>query len=174
MIKGIEVMNVMPNRYMDVDFLPVDVTANTFVHLLTKAAAPPPTTGNSRVVHMVNPINLPWNKFLSILKSPEVGLQFDIVKPEEWLECIEKNPDPKQNPVIKLKGYFEEVYGYTGQPSEGKEQAKATTAPHKPALEVKYDTRETLRLVQSMHYELNSTFWAKVLHVWRDSGFMRK
>lgn len=136
MIKAIETLRAMPDHYMSVDSLPVDVVAETMTTLLTSAPLPGETEAereNTRVAHLVNPVELPWLDFLKILQSPDLGLpKFRVIKAREWLRLLEESsPDPVANPIKKLQGYFTDMYTAEEVP---------TTKVEPQALEAKFET----------------------------------
>jgi len=171
MIKATETLGAMPDRYMSVDALPVDIVASTITSLLTDvhhadAARSLRNSGSSHLcmAHLVNPIALPWLEFLRILQSPDLHLHFQIVGPLEWLQRLENStPDPVANPIKKLQGFFVEMYA--GGSDEGGEEAPA---------EVKFETKHTAQLVPSMRYNLEHSFWLKVIGYWREIGFLQQ
>ncbi|ELR20147.1 NADbinding domain 4 domain containing protein [Acanthamoeba castellanii str. Neff] len=170
MIKAIETLRAMPDHYMSVDSLPVDVVAETMTTLLTDAQLPGETEAerkNTRVAHLVNPVELPWLDFLKILQSPDLGLpKFRVVKARKWLRLLEESsPDPVANPIKKLQGYFADMYTA---------EEVTTTKAESQGLEAKFETVRTTQLVPSMHYNLNHDFWCKVIGHWRDIGFLQR
>lgn len=162
MIKATEMLKAMPNRYMKVDF---DVVVATMTTLLADVHQPDATDNsvspNTRVAHVVNPIQLKWIDFLRILIY--VGLDFHIVSAGEWLSLLEEStPDPVANPIKKLQGYLTNIYA----PQKKAEAGEGST-------ELTFDTEHTRELVPGMQYDLSPSYWSRIIHYWRSIGFLK-
>jgi hypothetical protein len=91
------------------------VTADTILDIVglngeMSAEAEQTLSDPSVVFHVQNPRPFHWTRdLLPALKS--AGLQFEIVKQREWVKMLrDSNPDPIQNPTIKLLDFFAEKY----------------------------------------------------------------
>ncbi|KAI1773294.1 acetyl-CoA synthetase-like protein [Hypoxylon cercidicola] len=110
-------LKALPILHEDVSWLPVDTLATSLLELdQTLRAAPRPCAIDPITppvfYNMVNPALFRWEDLLVSLK--EAGLDFEAVPFEQWLQMLRDDDargNEKQNPAVKLVGYFEQRYG---------------------------------------------------------------
>ncbi|CAG8845341.1 33736_t:CDS:1, partial [Gigaspora margarita] len=110
MIKGAQIMKIMPDSYfLNVDWIPVDVASQSIVDI--SLSAPFVNDGDYvRVNHILNPKQVTWNEFLKSLQQS--GIDFKIVSNKEWLNTLLNTPEYQnvdKNPVAALSGFFEKA-----------------------------------------------------------------
>ncbi|CAG8676807.1 1720_t:CDS:1, partial [Dentiscutata heterogama] len=119
MIKGAQIMKIMPNSYSsNVDWIPLDIASQSIVDI--SLSAPFTKDGDYiRVNHIVNPKQVTWNEFLKSLQQS--GIDFKIVSNKEWLNTLLNTPEYQnvdKNPVAALSGFFEKVMSKSLDKSE--------------------------------------------------------
>ncbi|PRP76018.1 hypothetical protein PROFUN_01734 [Planoprotostelium fungivorum] len=99
-IKGAEFSGKMPDGYSRVDYIPVDVLADSIVEISMK------TRDGTKFRHFVNPVEIPWELFLEYVRNCDIS--FEIVSHSDWVaNLLERRETAEDNPLLKLKGYFE-------------------------------------------------------------------
>ncbi|KAI4840569.1 acetyl-CoA synthetase-like protein [Aureobasidium sp. EXF-8845] len=84
-------------------WLPVDIVANACTEIALSNA-------ESGVMNIVNHASFHWTRDLLPLLS-KAGLPFEAVNQREWIRRLRaSNPDPSQNPSIKLVDFFANKY----------------------------------------------------------------
>jgi thioester reductase-like protein len=84
-------------------WLPVDIVANACTEIALSDA-------ESGVMNIVNHASFHWTRDLLPLLS-EAGLPFETVNQREWIRRLRaSNPDPSQNPSVKLVDFFANKY----------------------------------------------------------------
>ncbi len=103
MIRSAVSIGALPELTDTLTWLPIDVVAQAIVDI---SHAPE----RQDVYHVVNPRSLAWSRdLLPMLAS--AGLKFDTVTPQAWLQRLAtSNPDPAENPTIKLLDFFRSKY----------------------------------------------------------------
>jgi carbohydrate kinase (thermoresistant glucokinase family) len=96
-------MGALPKLGDTVSWLPVDTVAEAVVDISLSEAG-------SVFTNVVNPTMFSWTQDL-LPALRKAGLTFDEVEPKEWIARLRaSNPDPKQNPPIKLVDFFASKY----------------------------------------------------------------
>ncbi|CAG8465168.1 11687_t:CDS:2 [Dentiscutata erythropus] len=117
MIKGAQVMKIMPTSYSSiVDWIPVDVASQSIVDISLNASF---DGDNVRVNHILNPKKTTWSEFLKSLQQS--GIDFRIVSNKEWLNTLLTTPEYQnvdKNPVAALSGFFDNVMSESSHDSE--------------------------------------------------------
>ncbi|KAJ9257377.1 hypothetical protein DTO207G8_2131 [Paecilomyces variotii] len=89
-------------------WLPVDVVADTIIDITF-------STMDSGVSNIINPQSFHWTRDLLPFLH-RAGLEFEELEQREWIQRLRtSNPDPAQNPPIKLVEFFASKYD-TDQP----------------------------------------------------------
>ncbi|CAG8622724.1 11689_t:CDS:2, partial [Racocetra persica] len=158
MIKGAQVMKVMPNSYSsNVDWIPVDVASQSIIDISLNA--PFENDGDYvRVNHILNPKITTWDEFLESLQQS--GIDFKIVSNEEWLNILLNTPEYQnvdKNPVVALSGFFEKAMSESSDKSE----------KHEPLFETHKSVNRSLALsnCQKVDAKLTKLFinnWKKI------------
>ncbi|PUU76469.1 hypothetical protein B9Z19DRAFT_1129686 [Tuber borchii] len=108
-VRSAKTLGALPAPLNDevVSWIPVDVAAGTIIDL---SCLPPATQKGAPVFHVSHPKLLSWNNdFLPALRA--VGLEFESVKPTEWIRRLKAIPqDASVNPEVKLLEFFEGKY----------------------------------------------------------------
>eukprot|EP01097_Dermamoeba_algensis_P004641 TRINITY_DN3003_c0_g1_i2.p1 TRINITY_DN3003_c0_g1~~TRINITY_DN3003_c0_g1_i2.p1 ORF type:complete len:730 (-),score=180.51 TRINITY_DN3003_c0_g1_i2:15-1958(-) len=107
-IKGAQSLGVMPNDYMPINFIPVDLLSKC---VLEFTFAEKTINDNLSVGHFQNPKVESWPYFLSLLS--ECGLDFETISYSDWVAKISNlanNISDSLNPLIKLAGYFQMMH----------------------------------------------------------------
>ncbi|CAG8737264.1 15325_t:CDS:2, partial [Racocetra fulgida] len=119
MIKGAQVMKIMPDSYtLNVDWIPVDMASQSIVDISLNAPFDD-EIDYVRVNHILNPKRITWNEFLKFLNKS--GIDFKIVSNKEWLNTLLKTPEYQnvdKNPVTALSGFFEKTISESSNRSE--------------------------------------------------------
>lgn len=110
-------LKALPILNEEVSWLPVDTLATSLLELdQTLRAAPRPCAIDPITppvfYNMVNPALFAWADLLTSLKA--AGLDFEPVPFADWLQMLRDDDargNEKQNPAVKLVGYFEQRYG---------------------------------------------------------------
>lgn len=93
-----EVLHALPSTFSNTSWLPVDVAADA---ILEVAALPFADAQTTPVWHILMDRSLPWEDALMSLSA--LGLKFDVVEGEEWLNRLRSSSDDlKVNPTKKL------------------------------------------------------------------------
>lgn len=84
------------------------------------------TLPQAQFYNVLHPISFDWtHELLPALRAS--GMKFDAVPVREWLERLERSdPDPKNNPSVKLLRFWQEKYG-TGESHGNKETVRFST-----------------------------------------------
>jgi carbohydrate kinase (thermoresistant glucokinase family) len=100
-----ETIHALPQLEDLVSWTPVDIIAKSVIDLTLA-----PNAGE--VVNVTNPTLSHWTRdLLPLLRQS--GLEFEALKPREWLNRLRNsNPDPKENPPIKLVEFFASKYDH--------------------------------------------------------------
>ncbi|CAG8763448.1 15074_t:CDS:1, partial [Racocetra fulgida] len=118
MIKGAQVMKIMPDSYIsNVDWIPVDIASQSIVEISLNASFDN-NIDYIRVNHILNPKRITWDEFLKSLQKS--GMNFKIVSNKKWLKTL-KTPeyqDVDKNPVAALSGFFEKTISESSNRSE--------------------------------------------------------
>ncbi|KAF8511947.1 L-aminoadipate-semialdehyde dehydrogenase [Hysterangium stoloniferum] len=106
-IKGAQTLGVMPILDESIAWLPVN-TAALIIHQLLSIPEEKHTL-KPLLWHVVQPTQVPWSSILDYLTA--CGLNFKRIPREDWLTTLwASNPDPIQNPTIKLLSFYERKY----------------------------------------------------------------
>ncbi|KAK1997908.1 male sterility protein [Colletotrichum falcatum] len=110
MMAGLDVLSAMPVLQTEVDWLPVDVCAET-VHKAVLSS--PADESPYAVTNLVNPASVSWEELLSLLGEAS-GLEFARVGMREWVSLLEARagsagPWGRQTPALRLLGFFQEM-----------------------------------------------------------------
>lgn len=123
----------MPDIGRDIYWIPIDICSRSIVDLALNVASCDISTGHdSRVYHLMNPRQLSYNDYLECLRL--VGLEFDIVKPKEFLDVLLTEANAS-NPLVRLSSFLEQMY----------QQQEPNQSPKKPTV---FETIETQKLCQ--------------------------
>lgn len=138
----------MPNDGLDIDWIPVDISAAAIVEIGLQDYVQ-----NDTVHHILNPNVIKWSTFLQDLKK--AGLQFEIVDFDHWMENVLKS----NTALVKLSSFFDTLF-----------------ATKNSFLGSKYETKRTE--ARSKHIEscpaLNVKLIRKYLAYWYNIGFLTK
>ena len=157
LIQSSQTLHCLPSRYMDVDYLPVDIVSRTIVQLLLSSARSSITNAASYVDHVVNPRSMSWIKLMRLLQK--IGLSFDVVDPLVWLDALTNTTASiQQVPALKLLNYFTALY---------------MRKDEQPQPSITFDTSDTTSIVPDMEYDLNQQYWSKVIKYWCSQGFLQ-
>jgi hypothetical protein len=96
-------MGALPTLNDTLTWLSIDVVAKVIVEVCHASQ-------RQDVYHVVNPKSFHWTRdLLPMLAS--AGLKFEQVSAQDWLARLAaSNPDPAQNPTIKLLDFFRGKY----------------------------------------------------------------
>ncbi|KAF4341870.1 nonribosomal peptide synthetase [Fusarium beomiforme] len=92
------------------NWLPVDQAAQAVVEVAFASSQ----ASGTPVYHVLNPHNTPtWKEMLDWLASSDVGPEFEVVSPTEWLERLEKawEDESAHHPSQALLGLWKQSYG---------------------------------------------------------------
>ncbi|KEQ69447.1 putative NRPS-like enzyme [Aureobasidium namibiae CBS 147.97] len=107
-------------------WLPVDIVANACTEIALSNA-------DSGVMNIVNHNSFHWTRDLLPLLS-QAGLPFEAVSQREWIRRLRSsNPDPSQNPSVKLVDFFANKYD-NDKPRESLKFATDSAQRHSPSL----------------------------------------
>ncbi|KAI1094916.1 male sterility protein-domain-containing protein [Rostrohypoxylon terebratum] len=113
-----------------VDWIPVDILANTIVELVIHS--PETSQTGATVYHAVNPQPTSWGTLVNTV-AQHLGL--DTVSWDEWIVALRKSgsniEDVAQNPAIKILDFFDSLSNKGYEP-------------------LHFDTRETVRVSQTL------------------------
>jgi carbohydrate kinase (thermoresistant glucokinase family) len=130
MLQAATTINAIPMLDEAPRWLPVDTVATTVLDISLSSTS-------QTVLNVVNPQTFQWTKdLLPCLHS--AGLSFDEVDQREWIRRLRaSNPDPSENPTIKLVEFFASKYdndilkrksmGYITKAAEALSPALAST-----------------------------------------------
>ncbi|PCH34315.1 L-aminoadipate-semialdehyde dehydrogenase [Wolfiporia cocos MD-104 SS10] len=104
--KSAKATGVLPQLGERPQWLPVDIAGHAIVEIMTQEESP-----KAAVYHILNPnLARSWDDVLTGLKK--AGVEFDVVKREEWLDRLSRSdPDGERNPAIKLLAYYRNRFG---------------------------------------------------------------
>ncbi|KAK5679509.1 hypothetical protein LTS10_008330 [Elasticomyces elasticus] len=112
LVTGLKYLKAMPLLEGElVDWLPVDICAQSIVSLLTQTKDSPLASDDakSEVYNLVNPNEIPWTQFLDILEEAS-GVHFTRVSMAEWVSKLQSASScDDQIPGAKLIGFFEDM-----------------------------------------------------------------
>ena len=161
LIQSSQTVHCLPNQLMDVDYLPADIVSSSVVQtMLLRNTSYNDHGKKSYLTRIINSRTVPWMETLNILQS--IGLQFDIVDPNVWLDRLRNVIDVKQVPALKLLDYFTTLYTIQDE----------QTQQHTP-LSGMSDTSDTTTMPPVMEYDLNQQYWSKVIKYWCSQGFLQ-
>ncbi|KAH7311242.1 male sterility protein [Stachybotrys elegans] len=104
-------MGALPRLNDSVSWLPVDTVAQAVIDISLSEAG-------SVFANVTNPRMFSWTQHL-LPALHEAGLTFEEVEPKEWITRLRaSNPDPTQNPTIKLVDFFASKYDKEVTPSK--------------------------------------------------------
>ncbi|KDQ59731.1 hypothetical protein JAAARDRAFT_192204 [Jaapia argillacea MUCL 33604] len=168
MIKSAQTVGALPDLDENVLWLPVDSAALSIVQLLFSGNADSTSTG--RVHHVQTPYTTSWSSILDALAS--AGLTFERVPVENWLDRLREADDAavtqglegqvaaRQNPVLKLRTFFEDKY--RGQNTDVRMRAPLSTT-------------RSRKLAPALGEApiMDSLMVAKFVAYWRQCGFLQ-
>ncbi|KAK3656350.1 hypothetical protein LTR56_003052 [Elasticomyces elasticus] len=109
---GLKYLKAMPLLEGElVDWLPVDICAQSIVSLLTETKDSPLASDDAKsdVHNLVNPNAITWSRFLDVLEEAS-GVAFARVSMSEWVSQLqEASSSDDQIPGAKLIGFFEDM-----------------------------------------------------------------
>eukprot|EP01054_Gregarina_sp_Poly1_P010730 Gregarina_sp_Poly_1__10729@NODE_815_length_6185_cov_430_635665_g159_i1_p2_GENE_NODE_815_length_6185_cov_430_635665_g159_i1NODE_815_length_6185_cov_430_635665_g159_i1_p2_ORF_typecomplete_len544_score85_71NAD_binding_4/PF07993_12/3_9e41Epimerase/PF01370_21/1_5e09PPbinding/PF00550_25/7e073Beta_HSD/PF01073_19/0_000553Beta_HSD/PF01073_19/5_3e02adh_short/PF00106_25/0_073NmrA/PF05368_13/4_8e03NmrA/PF05368_13/0_12_NODE_815_length_6185_cov_430_635665_g159_i11181632 len=146
--QGAGVLHAVPQIDFPCDFVPIDIAANAIVDIAMDTI---PSPGESSVFHVANPNGGTWQTWLSALR--EVGLRFDIVTNETFLQILDQHP---RLSLTLLKPFLERLRESPVSNQKFPELTKSLAAS--PSL------RECP--------PVDATMAGKYIESWRASGFM--
>ncbi|KAH7020739.1 male sterility protein [Microdochium trichocladiopsis] len=109
MMTGLDVLSAMPVLETKVDWLPVDLCAESIQRAVLTSGDEPMYT----VTNLVNPSPIAWDAMLSLLQEAS-GAEFKRVEMGEWVAQLEAraSSDRAQDqdiPALRLLGFFQEM-----------------------------------------------------------------
>nr|OQO17236.1 hypothetical protein B0A51_13408 [Rachicladosporium sp. CCFEE 5018] len=129
MIRSASTTGALPALDERVSWLPVDVCAEAVVDIALRDRAAEDGKENL-VYHLVNPKTFHWSRdLLPALRQCEAQLsKFEVVSTSEWLDRLAKSePDPANNPSMKLLDFWRKKYGSGSKASDDGEDAPGLT-----------------------------------------------
>ena len=97
----------MPNLGQDINWIPVDISTASIVHLALKSPIDTCRSINECIHHLLNPTVLKYEDYLNCLR--QAGLHFEIVSPQEFIKIILTTTD-MTNPLVKLSSFLEKTF----------------------------------------------------------------
>lgn len=102
-VGGGAMLKKMPDlNKLTIDWIPIDYAASSITDIMLNTTNTPIEQLTGRVFHIVNPNHVSWSDVLQAMQA--CGMQFDIVKPEEWVADLSKHQD---NPAYRLLSFYE-------------------------------------------------------------------
>ncbi|KAH8656954.1 hypothetical protein BGZ60DRAFT_531819 [Tricladium varicosporioides] len=142
-----------------VDWIPVDIAANTISDILLAS----PSIGNEEVnyeVHnIVNPKPIPWSKLVSMLQAQKEGVKG--VEMKDWVAKLntlaDRGASPDEIPGLRLLQFFE------GMAEGGDGESKV------------FETGKTQEISEALRNcgEFSQSWLEGNMRVWRESGFVK-
>lgn len=103
MVGGGAMLKKMPDLgKMTIDWIPIDYAASSITDIMLNTTTTPIEQLRGRVFHIVNPNHVSWSNVLQAMQ--ECGMQFDVVKPKEWIADLSKH---QENPAYRLLSFYE-------------------------------------------------------------------
>ena len=126
MIQTSKTMGCVPDKVMEVDWIPVDVLANIIIDI-TQA-----DKEGLQIYNLVNPHVVEWSSLIPAITQHFTGMQ--VVPLEEWVEKLSHGNEEDQNevatkPALKILDWFEalEKGSNSTHPRQGYETSQGVT-----------------------------------------------
>ncbi|KAI5918368.1 hypothetical protein F4810DRAFT_704251 [Camillea tinctor] len=105
-----------------VDWVPVDVAAQSIAELAIYSTRSCTTATGAEVYHVANPQPTAWEKLaVKVVLQLQVTGQIEMVSLEAWISSLRESvsaiEDIERNPAIKLLDFFEGLVGKTTEPA---------------------------------------------------------
>ncbi|KAG0647940.1 Nonribosomal peptide synthase [Hyphodiscus hymeniophilus] len=149
-------------RETKVDWIPVDVAADTISELLISSNREE-DEGMYQVFNIVNPRSVPWSDLVSMLQASTFELgKLEVVPMTEWvsrLSALSSTLSPDELPGLRLLQFFE---GMASAEGKGHESSKV------------FDTEKSRAISQSLREckPFRREWMERNLEVWKENGFL--